>query len=123
MVIRFDKQQLLENQNKTIGVEGDAPTTAGKLTETEKIVNATKQKIAEGAAQAVGVSASNSGLGHDPVIVAEGNKESNSISSFAPTTIDGPVVEEEPSSVEESPEITLHLPDSAANKMDIDAKK
>ncbi|KAH8909892.1 PP2C-domain-containing protein [Coniochaeta sp. PMI_546] len=113
MVVRFDKQQLLENQNNTIGVEGDASTSSGKLTEAEKIVTATKQKIAEGAAPAVGISASNSGKGHDPVAPAE---DGDKTSSFTPTMIEGPV-EEEPSSYD-SPEAT---PDGSVTKMDIDS--
>lgn len=116
MIVRFNKHQLLENQNNTIGVEGDATTAAGKVTETEKIVSATKQKIAEGAAPALGVSASNSGRGHDPVAVVEDTK---SFSSFAPTLIDGPV-EEEPSSIADSPEVT---PDGSVTKMDIDSPR
>lgn len=113
MVVRFDKQQLLENRNNTIGVEGDAGTATGKVTETEKIVSATKQKIAEGAAPAVGISASNSGKGHDPVPPEDGDKSL----SFTPTIIDGPV-EEEPSSIDDSPEVT---PDGSVTKMDIDS--
>lgn len=123
MVVRFDKQQLLENQNNTsIGVEGDASTSAGRLTEAEKIVTATKQKIAEGAAPAVGISASNSGRGHDPIAPAapateDGDKQqSSSASAFTPTMIEGPV-EEEPSSYD-SPEAT---PDGSVTKMDIDS--
>lgn len=90
MVVRFDKAALLESQNNkdnAIGVEGDVITDAeGKVRETEKIVGSTKLKIAEGNAPAVGVSASNSGRGHDPVPIDDGE--------FKRTAIDGPVVEE-----------------------------
>lgn len=118
MVVRFDKDQLLENQNSTaIGVEGDASTsTSGKLTEAEKIVTATKQKIAEGAAPAVGVSASNSGKGHDAVVPAEDDDDKAS-ANFTPTTIEGPV-EEEPSTYD-SPEATPDL--GPAVKMAVDS--
>jgi len=121
MVVRFDKNQLLENQSSTaIGVEGDASTGStggGRLTEAEKIVTVTRQKIAEGAAPAVGISASNSGKGHDPV-AAPGSQEQDSVAStgFTPTMIEGPV-EEEPSSYD-SPEATPNL---EATKMDIDS--
>ncbi|KAK4241907.1 phosphatase 2C-like domain-containing protein [Achaetomium macrosporum] len=101
MVVRFDKQALLENQNnkdKAIGVEGDAVTASGKITETEKLVGTTKAKIAEGGAAAVGVSASNGGKGH-PSAHEGGDK------GFTPTVIDGPV-EEEPASIDDSPEVT-----------------
>ncbi|KAK5664320.1 hypothetical protein OQA88_538 [Cercophora sp. LCS_1] len=110
MIVRFDKQAVLENQtNKdhAIGVEGDASTTTtGKISETEKIVGTTKQKIAEGDAPAVGVSASNSGRGHDPAAVEDGEP------SFTPTAIQGSV-EEEPVTTDDSPEVT---PDGSAGK-------
>lgn len=116
MVVRFDKNQLLENQSSTaIGVEGDASTnTSGKLTEAEKIVTTTKQKIAEGATPAVGISASNSGKGHDPVAPAEDGDMASA--NFTPTMIEGPV-EEEPSSYD-SPEAT---PDLGPAKTDVDS--
>jgi protein phosphatase PTC1 len=102
MIVRFDKQALFENQNnkdKAIGVEGDAVTASGKITETEKLVSTTKAKIAEGGAPAVGVSASNGGKGH-PSEHESGDK------GFTPTVIDGPV-EEEPASIDDdSPEAT-----------------
>ncbi|KAK0711334.1 phosphatase 2C-like domain-containing protein [Lasiosphaeris hirsuta] len=100
MIIRFDKHAVLENQtNKenAIGVEGDASTASGKVSEVEKIIGTTKQKIAEGDAPAVGVSASNSGRGHDPVPIEDREK------NFTPTIIEGSV-EEEPSLIEDSPD-------------------
>lgn len=101
MIIRFNKQAILENQNNkdnAIGVEGDAstPISPGKVSETEKIVGTTKQKIAEGGAPALGVSASNSGKGHDPEPIGEDGEGG---SGFTPTLISGSV-EEEPSSIE-----------------------
>lgn len=113
MVVRFNKHQLLENQQtNSIGVEGDTSTATGggKLTESEKIVTATKQKIAEGATPAVGISASNSGKGHDPVAPVEDGDD-----SFTPTVIEG-TVEEEPGSIEDSPEVT---PDGSVTKMEL----
>ncbi|KAL1882759.1 hypothetical protein VTK73DRAFT_884 [Phialemonium thermophilum] len=102
MIIRFDKDALLENLNnkeRPIGVEGDLEIPAGQGSEADKIVTTTKQKIADGGTSAVGISASNSGRGHDPQ-PAEGGDE-----TFVPTLIKG-VVEEEPSSVDDSPEAT-----------------
>ncbi|KAI2639812.1 PP2C-domain-containing protein [Hypomontagnella submonticulosa] len=109
MIVRFDKAALLENQNNKdnpIGVEGDSTHTGGKVSEAERIVNSTKQKIAEGDTPAIGVSASNSGRGHDLVPIDDGDK-------FKPTIIEGPV-EEEPPSLEDSdaPEVT---PDAIPN--------
>jgi protein phosphatase PTC1 len=99
MIIRFDKEAVIEkqvNKDLAIGVEGDASTDVTKVSEVEKIVGTTKQKIAEGDVPAIGVSASNSGLGHDLAPLEDGE------SSFTPTIIQGSV-EEEPSSIEESP--------------------
>ncbi|KAK3302315.1 phosphatase 2C-like domain-containing protein [Chaetomium strumarium] len=102
MIVRFDKQALIENQNnkdKAIGVEGDAVTASGKITETEKLVGTAKAKIAESGAPAVGISASNGGKGH-PSAHESGDK------GFTPTVIDGPV-EEEPASIDDdSSEVT-----------------
>jgi protein phosphatase PTC1 len=103
MVVRFDRQALLDNQNKDnpIGVEGDVLTATGKVSEADKILNATKQKIAESGAPAVGVSASNSGRGHDPAPIQddEAKAGSESTTAFTPTTIEGSV-EEEPSTLD-----------------------
>ncbi|KAI0131581.1 PP2C-domain-containing protein [Hypoxylon sp. NC0597] len=97
MIVRFDKAALLEHQNNKenpIGVEGDSTSAGGKVSEADRIVSSTKQKIAEGDTPAVGVSASNSGRGHDPLPIDDGD-------SFKPTIIEGPV-EEEPPSLEDS---------------------
>lgn len=101
MIVRFDKAGLLESQKvKTIGVEGDSVDTSGKVSEADKIVISTKQKIAEGETPAVGVSASNSGRGHDPVPIKDSE-------AFKPTLLHG-TVEEEPHSLDDSdaPEVT-----------------
>ena len=94
MIVRFDKTALADTQKgKALGVEGDSTDQgSGKVSEAEKIVCSTKQKIAEGGTPAVGVSASNSGRGHDPEPPNESGKPSE-----APTTLD-PTVEEEPPS-------------------------
>lgn len=92
MIVRFDKDALRESQNNRenpIGVESDPASTSGKISETEKIVGVVKKQIAEGAS-AVGVSASNSGRGHDPI--APDNASGDS--SFTPTTLDGSLEEE-----------------------------
>lgn len=70
MIVRFDKEAIVQTQqSKDVGVETDAATV--KLSEADKIVSDTKQRIADGSAQAVGVSASNSGKGHDPTPLEE----------------------------------------------------
>ncbi|XDG00552.1 hypothetical protein ABKA04_000167 [Annulohypoxylon sp. FPYF3050] len=103
MIVRFDKAALLERQNNKenpIGVEGDNTNVGGNVSEADRIVSSTKQKIAEGDTPAIGISASNSGRGHDPVPIDGGD-------GFKPTIIEGPV-EEEPPSLEDSdaPEVT-----------------
>ncbi|KAI0902564.1 PP2C-domain-containing protein [Annulohypoxylon nitens] len=103
MIVRFDKAALLERQNNKenpIGVEGDNTNAGGNVSEADRIVSSTKQKIAEGDTPAIGISASNSGRGHDPVPIDGGD-------GFKPTIIEGPV-EEEPPSLEDSdaPEVT-----------------
>lgn len=110
MIVRFDKQALLESQNNkdnAIGVEGDSGTGLGKVSEAEKIVSSTRQKIAEGGTPAVGVSASNSGRGHDPAAATTAGDDGDA--AFIPTMIDGPV-EEEPGSIDDSPEVTPSEP-------------
>lgn len=100
MVVRFDKAALMESQkDKPIGVEGDTADISGKVSEAERIVSSTKQKIADGI-PAVGVSGSNSGRGHDPVPL-------NDNDTFKPTALQG--------SVDEGPE------DSDAPEVDTSA--
>ncbi|KAK0621414.1 phosphatase 2C-like domain-containing protein [Bombardia bombarda] len=104
MIVRFHKQALLDNRDNkdsAIGVEGDATTAPGKVSEVEKIVSTTKQKIAEGGTPALGISASNSGRGHDPAPIEDGE------ATFTPTMIEGSV-EEEPSL--DSPEVAADGP-------------
>lgn len=103
MIIRLDRQALLDhqnNKNSAIGVEGDPATVPGKVSEAEKIVGTTIAKIAEGGTPAVGISASNSGRGHIRAPQEDGDAR------FIPTLIEG-VVEEEPSSIDDSPEVSL----------------
>ncbi|CAK7272715.1 mgpp2cl-1, protein phosphatase 2C-like protein 1 [Sporothrix epigloea] len=68
MVVRFNREALagLNNMNDSlIGVEGDEAGSGDKISEADKIVNEVKQKIAEGSSPPIGISASNSGRGHD----------------------------------------------------------
>lgn len=91
MIVRFDKEALLQSQShEDVGVETEKGPKG--VSEVDKIVKEVKQKIADGSTPAVGVSASNSGRGRDPIAVEE--KE-----EFVPTTLDDAVVEEEPIAV------------------------
>ncbi|KAL2156316.1 hypothetical protein VTH82DRAFT_1061 [Thermothelomyces myriococcoides] len=113
MIIRLDKEALLEHQNnkdKAIGVEGDPATASGKVSEVEKILKNAQAKAAEDGGPSVGISASNSGKGHDPLAAEEASAE------FVPTVIQGPV-EEEPASIVDSPDATIQSED----KMDVDS--
>jgi protein phosphatase PTC1 len=96
MVVRFDKAALIEHQtNKDVGVETGSDT-GNKISEADKIVAETRQSIIEGSSSGIGVSASNSGRGHDPVAIEnEGD--------FVPTTL-SEHLEEEPSAIEEEEE-------------------
>ncbi|KAI0481887.1 protein serine/threonine phosphatase 2C [Xylaria cf. heliscus] len=99
MIVRFDKAAMLDqnNRDRHIGVEGDSTGEGGKVSEAEKIVSSTRQKIAEGDAPAVGVSASNSGRGRDPTPIEDAD-------TFKPTVIKESV-EEEPASVVEEEKV------------------
>jgi protein phosphatase PTC1 len=101
MIVRFDKGAILANKEHGIGVEGDQSGVAGKVSEADKIVRSTRQKIADGDVPPIGVSASNSGRGHDP-----SSSVDESEAAFVPTTIEGSVEEEPSSASEESPETT-----------------
>lgn len=97
MIVRFDKDALVEsqaNRSSRLGVEGDRVPAGSKISETEKIVSAAKKQIADGGS-AVGVSASNSGRGHDPIPALD----DESGESFTPTAIEGSV-EEEPAQID-----------------------
>ncbi|KAK8091875.1 hypothetical protein PG997_002236 [Apiospora hydei] len=110
MVVRFDKAALLENQkDKSLGVEGESNAPTGKVSESEKILSSTKQKIADGGNPAIGISASNSGRGHDPIPVINDNPE-----AFTPTTLDSAVEEEAPiPDFSDAPEVAEPPPDHA----------
>ncbi|ETS75508.1 hypothetical protein PFICI_12452 [Pestalotiopsis fici W106-1] len=97
MVVRFDKVALLETQkDKAIGVESDVSESLGKVSEADKLVGITKQKIA-GGEPAVGVSGSNSGRGHDPIPLGDNE-------TFKPTALQGSVAESPEDS--DAPEVT-----------------
>lgn len=88
MVVRLDKdamQRATHGAATTADADGDQSTA--KTTEVDKIVAETKQKIADGSAAPVGVSATNSGRGYDAATAAE--------EEFVPTALDESVVEEE----------------------------
>ncbi|KAJ4304241.1 mgpp2cl-1, protein phosphatase 2C-like protein 1 [Collariella sp. IMI 366227] len=97
MIVRLDRQALLENQNsKPIGVEGDPTCTTPppKVSETEKIVAAAREKIALEGVTPVGVSACNDGNGR--VSVHEGAGEQGGNKGSLPTVLEGKAVQEEP---------------------------
>lgn len=98
MIVRFDREALAQSQqHHEIGIETPG---ASQVTEADKIISDVKQKIADGTVSSTGVSASNSGRGHDPMASRE--KE------FKPTSLGHSVVEEEPGAIDDtdSPEVT-----------------
>ncbi|RDW88658.1 protein phosphatase 2C [Coleophoma cylindrospora] len=102
MVVRFDKSALLSTTKEpsaAIGVEGDPACIPGKISEVDKIVGEAKRKVKEDGVPGVGVSGSNSGKGHDPVLIDD--EETQKRISMEK------VVEEEPGLVEgDSQEVT-----------------
>jgi protein phosphatase PTC1 len=87
MIVRFDREALVQSHsNNEANAADSSANEQAKVSEADKIVQETKEKIAAGDAPALGVSASNSGRGHDPVTVEDGD--------FVPTTLDGSVAEE-----------------------------
>ncbi|KAL7919924.1 PP2C domain-containing protein [Trichoderma austrokoningii] len=99
MIVRLDKEALAQGQTSQDAAEPEANHgAASKVSEADKIVMDTKQKIAEGSTPAVGVSASNSGRGYDNASTNEGD--------FVPTTLSDTLVEE-PSAIgdTDSPEL------------------
>jgi protein phosphatase PTC1 len=105
MIVRFDKTALMDaynNKSDAIGVEGDPSSVSGKPSEVDKILGDAKRKVQEDSAPGIGVSGSNSGKGHDPVVHDEDVFKRISMEK---------VVEEEPGLVEgDAPEMT---PDGA----------
>ncbi|KAF7547535.1 hypothetical protein G7046_g8974 [Stylonectria norvegica] len=99
MIVRLDREALLQSQiaKDHAGVETDSAVS--QISEADKILSETKQKIAEGSTPSMGVSASNSGRGHEPTPIPEGD--------FVPTSLEDVVVEEEPGPIneEDSPEV------------------
>ena len=101
MIVRFDKAT-------ASAAETDVKDTSAKVSEVDKIVSDTKQKIAEGATPAEGVSASNSGRGYDS------NSRDGGV---AVRTLDLPVQEEPFEMEEDSPEVSTTV-NMASTKTD-----
>ncbi|RFU72625.1 phosphatase 2c [Trichoderma arundinaceum] len=106
MIVRLDKEALSQSQNSQVSQDAEPESSNGdatKVSEADKIVADTKQKIAEGMTPAVGVSASNSGRGYD-------NNASAQEEGFVPTTLSDTVVEE-PIAIEDddSPELATSI--------------
>ncbi|KAH8812070.1 phosphatase 2C-like domain-containing protein [Xylogone sp. PMI_703] len=98
MIVRLNKSAHLSAVNDSaaaIGVEGDPASQLGKISEAEKIVGDAKRKAEEEGGNAIGVSGTNSGKGHDSseAIITESD-ENVSLEK---------VVEEEPGLVEGEP--------------------
>ncbi|EEU39503.1 uncharacterized protein NECHADRAFT_94471 [Fusarium vanettenii 77-13-4] len=92
MVVRLD-------QTKEAVVEAEG--AASQVSEADKIVSETKQKIAEGSTPAVGVSASSHASNSDPPIVVQEGE-------FVPTSLDEAVAEE-----------PVHVPDPKSEEVPV----
>lgn len=67
MIVRFNRPLLVataKDSHAAIGVEGDGNMGLGRLSEADKIVSDSKNRVNDGASN-LGVSGSNSGAGHD----------------------------------------------------------
>lgn len=116
MIVRLDKEALAQSQTRQDAEPEANNGAAAKVSEVDKIIMDTKQKIAEGTTPAVGVSASNSGRGYDTAPPQE--------EGFVPTSL-GDALVEEPVSIEEadSPELaTGESPAVAAPESKLEAK-
>lgn len=123
MIVRFDKTATAAQGVSSSESEAESdPSATAKVSEAEKIVLDTKQKIAEGTTPAVGVSASNSGRGYD-TIPTEGGE-------FVVTTLSESVAEENETAIadDDSPEVSskdkeTSKPVEATDKSDEESKK
>jgi protein phosphatase PTC1 len=121
MIVRLDKEALAQSQTSQDAEPEANHGAASKVSEADKIVMDTKQKIAEGSTPAVGVSASNSGRGYDNASTNEGD--------FVPTPLSDALVEEPIAIGEgESPELisldaSIDKPTAAAAQESKDASK
>lgn len=97
MMVRLDRSALTdttENPASAIGVEGDRNSSGvNKVSEVDKILG-TAKKVMQDGHEVSGVSGSNSGKGHDPVLKSEVIGTGASIEQMER------VVEEDPSLVE-----------------------
>ncbi|KAK5994550.1 Protein phosphatase 2C-like protein [Cladobotryum mycophilum] len=105
MIVRLDREGHFQGQKGQAAVAAEVDNRASRVSEADKIVMDTRQKIAEGITPAMGVSASNSGRGYETVSAQEGE--------FVPTLLDG-TVEEEPSVIGEGDGLDLTPIDNAA---------
>ncbi|RDA94510.1 hypothetical protein CP533_2718 [Ophiocordyceps camponoti-saundersi (nom. inval.)] len=92
MIVRFDKETGPQNVDAK-NPSGESDGTAAKVGEVEKIVTATKQKIADGSLPAVGVSARSNSQGSNEIT-------SPCDGEFVPTTLEE-TLEEEPVATKE----------------------
>lgn len=116
MIVRLDKEALAQSQTRSDPEPEANNGAAAKVSEADKIIMDTKQKIADGTTPAVGVSASNSGRGYDSASPQE--------EGFVPTNLDDALVEE-PATIEDadSPELAAgESPAAAAPESKLGAK-
>ncbi|KAL6895316.1 phosphatase 2C-like domain-containing protein [Trichoderma longibrachiatum] len=116
MIVRLDKEALAQSQTRSDPEPEANNGAAAKVSEADKIIMDTKQKIADGTTPAVGVSASNSGRGYDSAPPQE--------EGFVPTNLDDALVEE-PATIEDadSPELAAgESPAAAAPESKLGAK-
>lgn len=98
MIVRLDKEALAQSQTSQDAEPESNLGAASKVSEADKIIMDTKQKIADGSTPAVGVSASNSGRGYENAATNENAPTKANASTnegdFVPTTLSDALVEE-----------------------------
>lgn len=109
MIVRFDVEAALRSQNTQRHDSTESGGSTAKFSEVEKIVMDAKQKIADGSSTAVGVSASNSGHGYEPIAADGGD--------FVPTALDGTMKELVVAGEGDVPNVTTEK--SAKQKTDV----
>jgi protein phosphatase PTC1 len=91
MIVRLDQEATAQGQTASEAEPG-SDGAAVSASETDKLVSEAKQKIADGSAPAIGVSATNSGRGFDSVTAAPLEEAVEEEEAVADSELDGPEI-------------------------------
>lgn len=101
MIVRFDKNATAQSATE----EKEPVPGVRKISEVDKILNDTRQRIANGTMPAIGVSATNNGRGYEPDFIPEEDWETDDDEQQAKKDDDGLVLEDEAIASEEAKEV------------------